>query len=56
MTYAAPGKKEQAKTVAPADDPRNKRKIQEVIKACPITVSLQAVMIDHRCQSSLSRS
>jgi len=27
------------RVVAPADDPRNKRKVQEVIEKCPITVS-----------------
>lgn len=32
-------KGEAVRLVAPADDPRNKRKIQEVIRSCPITVS-----------------
>lgn len=38
VAYPA-GSSHLAKAVAPADDPRNKRKIQEAVRLCPITVS-----------------
>ena len=37
VTY--PSQTEGAAVVSPADDPRNKRKVEEIIKKCPITVS-----------------
>ncbi len=39
MTYPSHPAEVEGKVVAPADDPRNKRKVQEVIQKCPITVS-----------------
>lgn len=40
VTYSALAQLQQkTKIVAPADDSRNKRKIQEKIQSCPITVS-----------------
>lgn len=41
VEYPSSSKQRGKAAVSPADDPRNKRKIQEVIEKCPIDVSWQ---------------
>ena len=45
VTYPNHPDEKGANIVAPADDPRNKRKVAEIIKKCPITVSKCPVIL-----------